>query len=157
MNILGHTRMQPIKVRSGPVPMVAVAIAGLIAVPLGGSGLYSGIKGGDPLPLGLGALLLGFFVILLLAILRGRSRSVKWITSSGIEFADGTEAPWTALLRVVDRISYDEYGRRVHVRTDLEFTGGRTAWLVPNKMSNFDDVYAIVMSADCEKTERSGY
>lgn len=153
MSIFGHTRMQPIKVRSGPVSLAALAIVGIITVPLSGIGLYSALMGGGLIPLATGGALLVCFGILVTATLLARSRSVKWITSNGIEFADGTEAPWSALVRVVDRFGYEEgFGRR-HFRTDLEFTGGRTAWLIPNRMSNFDDVYAIIMSADCEKAE----
>ncbi|HCA59924.1 MAG TPA: hypothetical protein DEP46_18310 [Blastocatellia bacterium] len=154
MNILGHEQMQPIKVRSGPFPAICLAVSVFILIPLGGSAVYSGLIKGDLFSIGLGTVLLFCFIAILAVGLWSRSRSVKRITSSGVEFGDGTEAPWSSLKRVVDHFGYDQYGVRLHTRTDLEFTGGRTASLVPSRMSNFDEAYAIVMSADCEKIEK---
>jgi hypothetical protein len=38
-------------------------------------------------------------------------------------------------------------------RTEIQFTDGSSAWLIPSKVRNFDEVYAYVAGLRCEHVQ----
>ena len=122
-------------IRAG-IPLIAMSI---VSVVVGG---FVGIL----IALGLLSILAGAVWLVLFS---GRHRTINYFSADGIGFADGTEVPWSNLLRVVDTAPDGTL-----LWTELEFNGGRTGMLVPDYISNFEEVYRFVKSLGCEQTVR---
>jgi hypothetical protein len=85
---------------------------------------------------------------------RGHRRSVKQFSSQGLLRYDGRTLPWTELNRVVTqvRLKYGT-GAKYLWRAEIHFRNGESAWLVPNKIKNREQVYAFARSLPCEHVE----
>jgi hypothetical protein len=142
-----------IEIRNRKFETYMLLIFMLLMVPIFVSLVYNGIQRGGIVSTGL-ALGIAFLVVFVIAIyIRARRRSVKALSTSGVLLADGSMVPPNNLIRVVDKMVMLSPTRRGIWRTELQFTGGRTAWLIPNKISNFDEVHAYVRSLPCEQKE----
>lgn len=144
-----------LEVKSSKLTLVLTILLGLFFVPMGVGSIISGVRSGRvTFGLGLGLAMLLLFGLFIFIFAKARKKAVRYFSASGIGLADSSEAPRVNLLRVVDKIALRN-GRQIVWRTELEFAGGRTAWLIPNKISNFDDIYAYVKSLPCEQAEEA--
>jgi hypothetical protein len=79
---------------------------------------------------------------------------VKGFTADGLNRNDGKEFAWTGLNRVVDKMAIKPGSEKKRLwRTEIQFNDGSTAWLIPSKVSNFDEVYAYVSALKCEHVQ----
>lgn len=85
---------------------------------------------------------------------RGHARSVKVFTEDGLTRNDGLRFSWTDLSGVVDQI-HRRRGSSIDFvwRTEIQFTNGQCAWLIPSKIANFRDVRQYVEALPCEHKE----
>ena len=136
-------------------PMMA-ALAGLIMVPIGLASLVSGVmRGFAIMPLALGVMMLAMFGALVALVRKGGSKSVRYLTEEGMERGDGRWLPWTELERVVNQIRVRPgTGSKAIWRTEIWFKNGESAWLLPLRARNFEEVNELVGTLPCEHTEK---
>lgn len=133
-------------------PMMSIVLA-VIMVPLGVLSIVMGLSGGvEPVPLGIGVMVLGTYGAVTALARRGRSRSVKYFSVQGLERNDGRWLSWAELERVVHQIRYVS-GRKRLWRTEIRFTGGEAAWLIPIRVGNLHEVSDFVRRLPCEQAE----
>lgn len=144
---------QPIELKTSNLQITSLWLLGLFLVPVSvmtiKDAIQRGFKAG---PLILGLVMLILFVVAVYLNLRGRWKSVRSFSQTGLIRRDGQQFSWNDLSRVVVQIK--KVGRRrVHWRTEIHFKPGECAWLLPRSISNRDEVRAYVDSLPCEHTE----
>jgi hypothetical protein len=92
------------------------------------------------------------FGVIVWLVRRGHKRSVRSFSEGGLVRNDGQSFAWADLSRVVDRIRV-RYCRKYLWRTEIQFSNGESAWLIPSKVSNYGEVAALVCGLPCEHTE----
>ncbi|MGI9055348.1 MAG: hypothetical protein ACR2F2_06040 [Pyrinomonadaceae bacterium] len=93
------------------------------------------------------SLMIGVPIILLLAILsflmiRAKRNAVRLITNSGISRGDGRHFAWNEFCGVITQTAFNRRTQRKYVwRVEFAFSGGETAWLIPNRIKNYEEVF----------------
>jgi hypothetical protein len=118
--------------------------------------VISGISGDNVAGVGIGAMLLAVYGVVVWLNRRARGRSVRYFTPEGLERNDGRWLAWADLERVVDQVRIDPArpGEKGLWRTEIRFRNGESAWQLPLKIGNFGEVRALVRSLPCEHTEK---
>jgi hypothetical protein len=107
-------------------------------------------------PIVMGLLMLAMFGFVVWVVRRGGSRSVRYFSEEGLQRGDGRWLPWTELERVVYQVRVRPgTGARGLWRTEIWFKNGESAWLLPLRVRNFDDVGGLVASLPCEHSEKN--
>ncbi|HEX8456211.1 MAG TPA: hypothetical protein VF656_02725 [Pyrinomonadaceae bacterium] len=146
--------MNRLEVKASKVPFVLVILLGLFFVPLGLANLFMGLlKGFNIAQFGLGLMLLVLFAVIVWLVLRAHGRSVKHLSEEGLVRNDGRSFSWSELSRVVDKVRVRPSGRKTIWRTEIRFKDGDSAWVIPAKVSNYDEVISLVAGLPCEHTE----
>jgi len=144
---------QRLDVRESKLTKILMILLGVFFVPIGIVFIFNGIQGGKVVPLGLGAALILTFVVIFFLMTRATSKGVKYFSESGIGLAGGGEIAYSELRSVVDTIAMRSATKKGLWRTELRFKDGSAAWLIPNKISNFDEVHAFVRGLPCEQSQ----
>jgi hypothetical protein len=127
--------------------IVAVLMIGLVLTMISSGGLKL-------VPLMIGSLLSISFLAALWLYLRGHRKTVKHFTDIGLSRNDGRDFAWSGLSRVVDKMAIKPGSQdRLLWRTEIQFNDGSSAWLIPSKVSNFDEVYAYIGGLQCEHVQ----
>ena len=140
--------MNELEVRPDRLTLILVIGLGLFFVPMGLGLLTS--AGIALAAIGLACLTL--FGVVVWLVVRGHRRSVRRFSAEGLVRNDGRSIAWAELYQVVDRVR-TRYGRKYLWRTEIHFTNGESAWLIPGKIRNYGDVTALVAGLPCERTE----
>jgi len=146
-----------LEVRTDKLQLIALVLLGLFIVPLGLMILIGQLSKGSRLSPAL--LLVGLAPLVIYGVVvwlfrRAYVRSVRYFSPDGLERNDGRSFAWDDLSRVVDRIRlHRTTGVKYIWRTELQFRDGESAWLLPTKINNFSEIYALVRSLQCEHTE----
>ena len=149
--------MNRLDVQVSKLQPVLAAILGLIFIPLALLSIIVGLKDGlSVMPMGMGVLMLATFGAVLWLQHRGHSRSVRYFSSEGLERNDGQWLPWSDLERVVNQVRVDagRPNRKSLWRTEIWFRNGESAWLLPMRVGNRQEVTAFVHSLPCEHAEK---
>jgi hypothetical protein len=77
---------------------------------------------------------------------------IRRLSDDGLVRNDGRSFAWAELHRVVDKVRVRN-GRKYLWRTEIQFTNGESAWLIPSKIRNYGEVVALVGRLPCERTE----
>lgn len=147
--------MEKLEVKTGKFHFILIALLGLFLVPLSLFNLVNGIsKGFRIAPFGIGLMVLAIFGVVVWLVARGYRKSVKRFTDEGLTRNDGSRMAWADLSRVVNQIRVKP-GTNIKMlwRTEIQFKNGETAWLIPGKVSNFQEVRDFVAALPCEHTE----
>jgi hypothetical protein len=145
--------MNILEVETGKTQFIAAILLGIFIVPMSVMTMTSAFRRGfkvAPFAIGL-VMLIGYGVVLWL-IRRARARSVKCFTDEGLLRFDGRSFAWKDLNRVVKQLNKRRY-RTIPWRTEIQFRSGESAWLLPNSISNFQEVSDYVDRLPCEHTE----
>jgi hypothetical protein len=136
-------------VKASKFPLIVTALLGIFFV-LGGFGMIvNGLLGRFQIvPIALGALLILMFGLVFMLFNRGKGRSVREFTDSGLTRNDGTTLAWSDLARVVDKMTVLSNGRPGLWRTEVQFGSG-SAWLIPSKVANWSEVRSYVDQLSC--------
>ena len=135
-------------------PVLSIVLA-VIMVPLGVLSIVMGLSGGvEPVPLGIGVMMLGTYGAVAALSRRGRSRSVKYFSEQGLERNDGRWLPWAELERVVHQIR-DVSGKKHLWRTEIRFAGGEAAWLIPIRVGAGSQSMDALRNTQPRHAERS--
>jgi hypothetical protein len=148
-------KVEKLEVKTGKLHFILIALLGLFLVPLSLFNLLNGFSGGFKIvPFGLGLMMLLIFGLVLWLVFRGYRKSVKHFTGEGLTRNDGSRMAWTDLSRVVNQIRVKPgTNTKMLWRTEIQFKDGKTAWLIPGKVSNFPEVRDYVAALPCEHTE----
>jgi len=147
--------MDRLDVRTNRMQPVLVVILAIIFIPLVLASLFTGLSSGGVMSLLMSVLVLGTFGGVMWIIRRGSAKSVRYFSRDGLERNDGQRLPWTELERVVYQVRVDPTGlggKRLW-RTEIWFRGGRSAWLLPTRISNRGEVDGFVRGLPCEHAE----
>lgn len=102
-------------------------------------------------PFGLGIGLIAILAVSGGLFMRGHRRSIKQFTAGGVALNNGREVEWSRLSRVVDKMSIKPGTEKRRLwRTELQFGDGTSAWIIPSKVSNYDEVRTFVAALKCE-------
>ena len=146
--------MNRLEVKASKVTFVLVILLGLFFIPMGLVSLLIGLlKGFNIGQFGLGLMLLIMFGVIVWLVLGAHRKSVKYLLEEGLVRNDGRSFSWSELSRVVDRVRVRPSGRKTIWRTEIRFKDGESAWVIPGKVSNYDEVGPLVDSLPCEHTE----
>ncbi len=63
---------------------------------------------------------------------------------NGIERGDGRRFSWDEFRGVVIRTGNTSYGLRGVWRTEFAFAGGEEAWIIPNRVKNYDEISGYI-------------
>lgn len=146
--------MNRLEVKTSKVTLVCALLLGLIIVPLALGNMYHAISRGRMVaPLLIGVPTLALLGAVLWIARRGHLRSVKCFTEEGLTRNDGRTFAWTDLSRVVDQI-HRRRGMSGDFlwRTEIQFKDGESAWLIPRKIGNYQEVSAYVDGLPCDHT-----
>jgi hypothetical protein len=147
--------MNPPEVKTSKLAFVLAVLLGLFFIPCGLWSLLSAVfKGFAAVPLFLGTMMLAAYGAVVWLTLRGYWRSVRRFTSDGVTRNDGRKFAWTELSRVVTQTRLDPKFGKLIWRIEVQFTGGDSAWLIPVKVKNFNEVRDFVNNLPCEKAEK---
>jgi hypothetical protein len=138
-----------LEVKRSKFPMVAAVVMVAIMGPLALFSLYSGIVRQNLVGLLIGTALLVTLAAVLYLVSRGKSNSVTLFGDRGLTRGDLTELPWSNLDKVVD-VMHTQQGQRRLWRTEIHFRDGRSAWVIPSKVSNYQEVRDYVDGLACE-------
>lgn len=147
--------MEKLEVKTGKLHFILIALLGLFLVPLSLFNLINGsLNGFKAVPFGIGLMMLLVFGLVVWLIAGGYRKSVKRFTGEGLTRNDGRELAWTDLSRVVNQIRVKPGSNIKGLwRTEIHFKDGNSAWLIPGKIANFQEVSAYVANLPCEHTE----
>ena len=125
-------------------------------VPIALLSLASGVmRGFAPMPLVMGVLMLAMYGALVALVRWGGRKSIRYLTEEGMERGDGRWLPWTDLERVVRKIRVKPGTNTKAIwRTEIWFKNGESAWLLPLRARNFEEVNELVGTLPCEHTEK---
>lgn len=147
--------MNRLEVKASKLTLVVMLLLGLFLVPLGLLSVYGGLsRGVSPARVGVGLAVLAAYGAVLWLARRGHAMSVKHFSESGLVRNDGRSFAWGDLSRVVDQVRIrPRAGVKTLWRTEIQFRDGGAAWLIPSKVSNFEEVSRYVRALPCEHTE----
>ena len=148
--------MNRLEVQTSKLQLVLAILLGLFFVPLGLGMFINGLlKGFAVVPLGIGFMMLAAYGAIVWLVRRGHANSVNYFSDEGLARNDGRRFVWTELKRVVDqlRITSVAHNTKSLWRTEIQFSNGESAWLIPTKVSNFREVNEFVRNLPCEHTE----
>lgn len=146
--------MNRLDVIASKTPFVLAILLGLLFIPMGLVYLLTGLlKGFNIVQIGLGLACLLMFGAIVWLVLRGHRKSVKYLSAEGLVRNDRRSFSWSELSRVVNKVRVRPSGRKTIWRTEIRFRDGESAWVIPGKVSNYDEVGRLVDSLPCEHTE----
>ena len=147
--------MSQLEVKTSKLQFVMAVLLGLFFVPFSLWSLVNAVlKGFEIVPLMLGLMMLAIFGLVIWVFFRGYFKSVKHFTDEGLVRNDGRKFSWAELSRVVNQIRFDtQLNRTLLWRTEIQFKNGESAWVIPTKVSNFQEVREFVNDLPCEHTE----
>lgn len=83
------------------------------------------------------------FIFIFLAV-RAKRRAVKSFDETGITRGDGRHFPWSEFRGVMTQTARSRFGQTYVWRKELKFSNGETAWLIPQRIKNSNEVFAYV-------------
>src|SRR5687767_232331 len=131
--------MNNLEVKTSSLSLILIIILGIIFIPLGVVSLANGLLNNFKIvPLGIGLMMLISFGAIIWLVRRGHSKSIKYFSHEGVTLNDGSRFQWSDLNRVVNqfRITSTAHGTQSLWRTEIHFSNGQSAWLIPTKISN---------------------
>ena len=148
--------MNRLDVETSRMQPVLMMVLGAVFIPLALLSLYVGVSDGfSPMPVAMGVVMLATFGGILWLVRRAHGRSVRSFSAEGLERNDGQRLAWADLERVVHQVRIDPArpGSKALWRTEIWFTNGRCAWLLPLRVRNRREVSELVSQLPCEHEE----
>lgn len=153
---VGAEMMNQLRVKADNLQFILVIFLGLFLLPLGLFNIVNGLaKGFAPARSGIGLVILALYGAVIWLVRRGHGRSVKYFSVSGLVRNDGRSFAWADLNCVVNQVRFrpEAPNKKVLWRTEIQFKGGESAWLIPAKVSNYREVSEYVDNLPCDHTE----
>lgn len=144
--------MNTVDVEQSKLPLVLAVIVGTMFSLLAFGLAADALTRGTFTPLAIAIVLILSYGALAWIVLRGNQHAVRSLSDDGLLRNDGELLDWADLDRVVDRIHQDEDGKRLW-RTEIHFRGGESAWIIPQKVKNYEELSGAVRTLPCERVE----
>ncbi len=144
-----------LKVKTSKAPIIAIAVLGILLVPLELFFLVAGIITFNGVGIAIGLMGLVVFSLALGLFLWGYFKSVKHFTNDGLTRNDGRQFYWKEL----NRVAYQKSRMPIKTRSrsgsslwriEIQFRDGSSAWVIPAKILNFGEVSNFVDGLPCE-------
>ena len=75
-------------------------------------------------------------------MIRARRNAARSIDNSGITRGDGRHYTWNEFCGVISQKAFNRRTHKKYIRRfELAFENGETAWLIPNRIKNYDEVF----------------
>lgn len=148
--------MNQLYVQKSKSSLVLTVLLGLVLLPLSLGSLFMGLANGfRVVQFGLGLMILIVYAAVILIMRRADAKSVKYFSDAGVTRNDGRSFSWSDLNRVVNqiRIVSMAHGTKSLWRTEIQFKNGESAWLIPGKISNFNEIVDFVNKLPCDHVE----
>ena len=84
--------------------------------------------------------IIGTFIFL---TIRAKRRAVRLFDSSGITRGDGRRFAWSEFRGVVVKTANNRFSLKYVYRVELVFASGESAWLIPQRVKNYAEVFAF--------------
>jgi hypothetical protein len=153
----GTSGKRLLEVKTRNLQFILIVLLGLFMIPLGSLLLIGELSKGSklaPAMLMIGLMTLIMYGVVAWLFRRAHVKAVKYFSDEGLVRNDGKRFAWTELSRVVDRVRFNRATNFKGIwRTEIQFKNGESAWLLPTKISNLPEVYALVRGLPCEHTE----
>jgi hypothetical protein len=148
--------MNQLNVKTSKVTFILLGLLGLIFIPLSLGSLIVSMQNRFSLTgIMLGFAMLAMFGFIVWIVLRGHFKSVKYFTDWGLIRNDGRRFNWVNLSHVVYQVRYNHSLKRKSLwRTEIRFKDNSAAWLIPSKVSNFQEIDDFVGNLPCEHVEQ---
>lgn len=86
-----------------------------------------------------------FISVFVFLMLRAKRNVVKLIDNSGVTRGDGKHFAWQEFCGVVRQTGFNQRTQRHYLwRVELAFENGETAWIIPNRIKNYDEIFAYI-------------
>jgi len=86
-----------------------------------------------------------FLVIFCFVMLRANRQVVTSIDVSGIKRGDGRQFSWNEFCGKITQTAINRQTQTRYIwRIELVFADGETAWLIPNRIKNYDEVFSFI-------------
>lgn len=146
----------PLEVKTSKLPFILTVFLGLFFLPLGFGNIYSAItRNFAGVPLIIGVICILMFGVVFWLVFRGFLKSVKNFTNEGLIRNDRKSFLWQDLQFIVNQIHYNpRLGGYFIWRIEIHFKNDGAAWLIPSKISNFQEVRRYIDHLPCEKLEK---
>lgn len=79
-------------------------------------------------------------LVVSILIIRAKRRAVTLFDNSGITRGDGKHFAWNEFRGVVTQTAKTQYQRKYVWRQELIFDGDEQAWIIPNRVKNYEEV-----------------
>lgn len=86
----------------------------------------------------------GLMFLITFLIIRAKRKSVKFFDANGITRCDGKHFAWSDFQGVATKTARKRFGGFYVWRRELLFKNGETAWLIPQRIKNYAEVFAYV-------------
>jgi hypothetical protein len=152
----GAKVMNRLEVKADNLQFILVILLGLFFLPFGLFNLINGLaKGFAPARSVIGLVILALYGAVIWLVRRGHGRSVMYFSDAGLVRHDGRSFAWADLSRVVNQVRFrpEAPNKKILWRTEIQFKGGESAWLIPAKVSNYREASEYVDNLPCEHTE----
>lgn len=93
---------------------------------------------------GLSLFVVALCLFLVFLMIRAKRRAVCIFDASGITRGDGRHFYWAEFCGVVTQTARNRFGKSYVWRTELAFSGGETAWIIPPRIKNAPEVFAYI-------------
>ena len=87
---------------------------------------------------------LALVLFLTFLMIRAKRQAVRIFDASGITRGDGRQFSWTEFCGVVTQTAKNRFGKRYIWREEIAFSGGETAWIIPNRIKNREEVFTYL-------------
>lgn len=87
---------------------------------------------------------LGLVCVFVFLAIRARRQAVRLFDASGVTRGDGRHFPWSEFCGVVTQVARNRFGQTYTWRKELAFSGGETAWIIPPRVANADEVFGYL-------------
>ncbi len=86
-----------------------------------------------------------FLSVFIFLMLRAGKNVVRLIDNSGVTRGDGRHFAWQDFCGVISQTAFNQRTQRRYLwRTELAFENGETAWIIPNRVKNYDEISAFL-------------
>ncbi len=149
-------RLAELQVRTSKFQLIIVILLSLFVLPFSLMLVISNISRGPdlrPIELLIGILPFFMFGIVLWRSVGAHLRSVRSLSADGVQTNSGARYDWSGLDKIIDRVRSRGLDRKHIWRTELHFANGKSAWLLPSRVKNLDEVYDYLSKMRLERTE----
>lgn len=148
--------MNTLEVKTRKPQFLVIAFLGIFFISIGLILLSNAFSDSSAVvSLAIGLLCLIFYAVVLSVFIASHRKSIRNFTSEYATRNDGRKLSLKELTGVINRTAHNPRTNRLVLRRcEILFKNGESAWLIPARISNFQEVFDYVQSLPCEHLEK---